>query len=310
MTSRHPGEALSPRGWVIRIAPPALLVVLAIAGLRSALQTPRWNGPLHRSGVAIGWVLLAVLVTLLVLTWIRHRAAARDVPDAAPGAGTAAKLRVVMMSVLSGGIAATVVATLYALHLHLSQGKPPASKAHSQRPPTPAPPPPTTRASQGFFSIPVGDILYALLVLALIAAVVLSVRWSSRLRPPVRLGDELDDESDPEQLREAVESGRSAMRALDDARAAIIACYLAMERSLAERGEARSAADTPDELLARAIRSKIVRGAAAARLTTLFYEARFSSHPMDRAKREAAERALDELAAALAARSDVAEADA
>ena len=43
-----------------------------------------------------------------------------------------------------------------------------------------------------------------------------------------------------------------------------------------------------------------MRGTAAARLTALFYEARFSSHPLDRSQRDAAEQALDELAAALA----------
>jgi hypothetical protein len=59
-------------------------------------------------------------------------------------------------------------------------------------------------------------------------------------------------------------------------------------------------ADTPDELLARATASGLVHGSAAARLTALFYEARFSSHPLDRRQRDAAEQALDELAAALA----------
>jgi hypothetical protein len=42
-----------------------------------------------------------------------------------------------------------------------------------------------------------------------------------------------------------------------------------------------------------------VHGTAPARLTALFYEARFSSHPMDQAQRQAAEQALNELAAAL-----------
>jgi hypothetical protein len=101
-----------------------------------------------------------------------------------------------------------------------------------------------------------------------------------------------------------VESGRSALRTLDDARAAIIASYVAMERSLADRGTARGVADTPDELLARATSGNIVRGAAPARLTALFYEARFSSHPMDQAQRQAAVQALDELADALAPRPE------
>jgi hypothetical protein len=73
-----------------------------------------------------------------------------------------------------------------------------------------------------------------------------------------------------------------------------------MENSLAERGTARALADTPDELLRRATATGIVRGTAAARLTELFYEARFSSHPLDRGQRDAAGQALAELAAALA----------
>jgi hypothetical protein len=73
-----------------------------------------------------------------------------------------------------------------------------------------------------------------------------------------------------------------------------------MEKSLAERGAAQKVSDTPDELLARATRSGLVRGSASARLTALFYEARFSSHPLGRGQRDAARDALEELAAALA----------
>ena len=120
------------------------------------------------------------------------------------------------------------------------------------------------------------------------------------LRPSIGAREDGFIAHDSEDLREAVESGRSALRTIDDARAAIIACYVAMENSLAERGAARAIADTPDELLARARQSGIVRGTAAARLTALFYEARFSSHPLDHRQRDAAEQALDELAAALA----------
>jgi hypothetical protein len=144
--------------------------------------------------------------------------------------------------------------------------------------------------------------LYVLLIVLLVAAVLLSIWWVRRFarRPSFggRHGDFIAE--DPEDLREAVESGRSALRTVDDARAAIIACYVAMENSLAQRGAARAGADTPDELLARATSSGLVRGTAAARLTELFYEARFSSHPLGRGQRDAAEQALDELAAALA----------
>jgi hypothetical protein len=72
-----------------------------------------------------------------------------------------------------------------------------------------------------------------------------------------------------------------------------------MEESLAEAGMARAVADTPDELLARAADHGLVRTGAAARLTGLFYEARFSSHPMPAAQRDEAQQALAELAGSL-----------
>jgi Domain of unknown function (DUF4129) len=141
----------------------------------------------------------------------------------------------------------------------------------------------------------------------LVAVVLFGIWWSRRFR---RAAGDRDDgliaadsedliAADSEDLREAVESGRSVLRTVEDARAAIIACYVAMEDSLAERGAARAAADTPDELLARATSRGIVRGTAAERLTALFYRARFSSHPMDGGERAAAEQALDELVVAL-----------
>jgi len=139
-------------------------------------------------------------------------------------------------------------------------------------------------------------LLYGLLIVVFVAVLALSLRWALRKRPPLPglpPGDIGDDAAD---LREAVTSGRAALRLLDDARAAIIACYAAMEQSLAEAGAVRSAADTPDELLARATATGIVRGDAAARLTRLFYEARFSSHPLNRSERDEAAAALEELA--------------
>jgi hypothetical protein len=286
---------VSSGSWAVRILPLALLIILALAGLRGAVAAPRWNGPLHRYGFAIGIGLAAVLVTLLVLTWRRRRAAlAAHGPDAE--LDVAAKLRTVLMVVLGGGIAATIATMIYALHLHLFTIKPLRPRAQ----PVPSRKPAPKHLGKGaFFAIPVTDILYGLLVLLLIVAIVVSIRWSARLRPPVRVGADVIEDEDSEDLRDAVESGRIALRTLDDARAAIIACYLAMEQRLAERGAARSVADTPDELLARATRSKIVHGSAPSRLTALFYEARFSSHPMDQSQRQLAEQALNELAAAL-----------
>jgi hypothetical protein len=277
--------------WV-RLLPLALLIVLGLAGLRGAVGTPRWDGPLHRDGLAVGLALEAVFAVLAGLTLRRHRSAHQE--------PVARKLRVALFATLGAGAATVAVVTLLGLNLHFFVGRraaPPRSPV--PRLPTPSPPH-QHQAPASHFHIPLAPLLYTLLVLLLLAGIAVSIWWARRLRPPLGARDDALIVEDSEDLREAVESGRSALRTVDDARAAIIACYLAMEQSLAERGTARAVADTPDELLARARTRGVVRGTAAGRLTALFYEARFSSHPLGPDQRDAAERALDELAAALA----------
>jgi hypothetical protein len=277
--------------WV-RLLPLALLIVLGLAGLRGAVGTPRWDGPLHRDGIAVGLALEAVFAVLAVLTLRRQRSAHQEL--------VARKLRMVILTALGVGAAAVAVVMLLGLNLHFFTRP---VRLPRQPPPRPGATPsarPPHRPSATPFHIPLTVLLYTLLVLVLLAAIAVSVWWARRLRPALGPREDALIVEDSEDLREAVESGRSALRTVDDARAAIIACYLAMEQSLAERGTARSLADTPDELLSRARAGGVVRGTAAARLTALFYEARFSSHPLGPGQRDAAEQALDELAAALA----------
>jgi hypothetical protein len=300
-------HAMTARQQLARLLPLALLVVLAIAGLRGAVAVPRWNGPLRAEGVAIGVILEIVLGVLLVITIRRDFAADRAAQAQGRAAGDAdavsvpSALRFVLRWVLALGMLAIGALLIANLHLHWFI-KPP-----KPRRPNPAPRPslslpPGGRAGGGSsFHFPIGPVLYGLLIAALLAAVVISVWWAARLRraalPGPAPGYIAEDSAG---LRDAVESGRAALAGeIDDARAAIIACYLAMERTLAERGTARGLADTPDELLARAVKSGIVRGTAARRLTALFYEARFSSHPLGSEQRASASRALDELAAEL-----------
>jgi len=291
------GAGSGPPGTVL-VLPLTLLIILGLTGLRGAVAEPRWDGPLHRDGVVIGLALEVVLGVLLVIT-IRRRAAAQAV-NAAPVNAVAVKLRGVLLFVLSTGTVAVAVTIIVGLHLRLFSGK--VNPLPTQlAPKLKLSPPPALKPHSSFtVHLPLAALLYGLLVAVLLAAVVLSIWWARRFRPSGESRDNGFIAEDPEDLREAVESGRSALRTIDDARAAIIACYLAMEASLAERGAARAIADTPDELLTRAQATGIVRGTAAARLTALFYEARFSSHPLDRSQRDAAAHALDELAAALA----------
>lgn len=294
---------MTARQQLARLLPLALLVVLAMAGLRGVVPTARWNGPLKAEGVAVGVALEVVFGVLLVITVRRDRAkrradALRPLSEADEEISVPAALRFTLKWLLGLsmlGIAALLISNL---HFHIF------GASHSRKLPKfnfgpQRKLPPAQRGAP--VVLPLGPILYGLLVLALVAAVAISVWWASRLRRPALLPRLGAAEMDAEELLEAVESGRVALSEIDDARAAIIACYLAMEQSLADRGAARGVADTPDELLARAVSAGIVRGTAARRLTALFYEARFSTHPLGRAEREDASAALDELAAQLAA---------
>lgn len=111
----------------------------------------------------------------------------------------------------------------------------------------------------------------------------------------------LDDEQ--ERLVQAVDSGRRALLDGTDARPAVIACYAAMEESLADSGVTRRASDSPQDLLERAVTGGLPTGAAAAALTALFREARYSTHPMDDSHRDRAAAALAEIADGLRSRT-------
>ena len=177
---------MTARQQLARLLPLALLVVLVFAGLRGAVPAPRWNGPLRAGGVAIGLALEGVLGVLLVITLRRGAAAARAArgrpyTEADDETDVAAVLRFVLRWVLGAGMVAIATVLIVDLHLHFF--------TVPKRPrlyPVPPPRRPRTPALRGGpgFSIPVGPILYGLLVLALVAAVVISVWWAARLRRP------------------------------------------------------------------------------------------------------------------------------
>ena len=92
----------------------------------------------------------------------------------------------------------------------------------------------------------------------------------------------------------AAAAGVDAMRDVADPRAAIVACYAAMERVLANAGVGRRMAETPSELLTNA--AELGHAPQAARqLAELFADARYSAHPMTHAEREMARAALAQL---------------
>lgn len=283
------------RTAVSRLVPVTLLVILALAGLRGAVAAPRWDGPLHRYGVQVGVAVELIFAPLLAITLIRMRRQRNA------DAMAARKLRLALVTVLASGMVAVVAVLIANLHLHLFR----ATGVHPLPVPQRRPGHPGHLPDQqagGPVHVNLADVGYGLLVVFLLAATAATVVWSRRHRysGPGAFGIAEEDQQDAAGLRAAVQSGAAALRAVDDARAAIIACYVAMEGTLADRGAERNLADTPDELLARAVASGLVRGQAASRLTALFYEARFSSHLLGDGKRDAAEQALTGLASELA----------
>ncbi|HEY0933075.1 MAG TPA: DUF4129 domain-containing protein [Trebonia sp.] len=297
---------MTARPQIARLLPLVLLVVLVIAGLHGTVPAPGWNGPLRAYGTVIGLVLEVILGVLLTLVLNRDGRARRadgtrpyDPEAGDSGLEPSQALRFTLKYVLAAVMIGVAVALLANLHLHFFVQ--PRSLPKPARPLVRPPRGPGPAGSGGSLHIPFGPILYGLLVVAIVAAVAVSIWWSARLRRPA-VPRVTDDGGTEEDLRQAVRKGQAALARIDDARAAIIACYIAMERSLADRGTARTVADTPDELLRRAAAAGTVHGRAAGRLTALFYEARFSTHPVSAGQRDAARAALDELAAELSAR--------
>ncbi|MGI8506049.1 MAG: DUF4129 domain-containing protein [Solirubrobacteraceae bacterium] len=130
----------------------------------------------------------------------------------------------------------------------------------------------------------------AIVVLAIGVGIGLLLRW---LRPAV------DGAPETTATRAAVQSAIAALGAATDPRAAVIAAYAAMERTLAAEGVARSPAEAPREYLQRVLVASSATEWEARTLTGLFEEARFSAHPIPERVRELALSALDSLRARL-----------
>jgi hypothetical protein len=279
----------------LRLAVAALLVVLVAVGLRGRIPSLGLDGPYSGDELPVAAGFETVLLGLLLAAVLRQvRAPSDDSP--------AARLREVLRSIL--GIAALVVPLLYLLTRHFhshSRPRPAPATGAGGRPRPPRFPPVSAHAAGSWAGTVIDAVLIAILLAAIVACVLMLVKWR---RPQIPAWPQeaaaLTDEDAEAKLREAIEYGWLALRELDDARGAIIACYLAMEQSLARAGATRGIAETPDELLARAASAGIVRGRAAARLTSVFYEARFSTRELTDAHRQVAEQALAELAASLA----------
>src|SRR5215469_6600184 len=201
-----------------RVLVTALLILLTVAGIRAI-------GPAGDLGRPAGDIvtvalLLEVLIAgmFIALRWRRQ-----------PPAGdlTGRLHRIVSAALVVSFLGVLLGLVLYEAHFKTGQPRHRVVpiKPHGARSRFKAHPIPTIHLP------PLRDVLIAILIIAII--VVLILAWLRRrvarirLEAPPDLGvDEAADE-----LARALESGRMALRDVDDARAAIIACYVAMEQT-------------------------------------------------------------------------------
>jgi hypothetical protein len=280
------------RGWVL-----VLLVMLAVIALRGYLPgagEPPVRDPQAGSGFATLVVMLFLCESsaLFILLGIIGRPQKRLRMPAAPSRVGGRPLRITWRQAALA--AAIVLMSMVALGAPLFVSRPTHERNHSMQSPGTAQQQPSgqpTPPGETFSDTPIVIAAAALLVeIAVLGTVVLA-------RSPVTQVGEPEVPSGPQPrpavsgllaraaelgLAEVIEPGR-------DPRAAIIACYSAMERGLAEAPDAAPlASDTPSEVLARAVDHGVLHSHAAAQLVGLFTEARFSPHRMTEKHRESA----------------------
>lgn len=267
-----------------RAAMTGLVLVAVFVAVGAAGPPLTKHGPWHNLGGPVAAVLELVLgALLLTLRSIRQRA-----PE--PGYMTA-RLRVFLHRTIITTMLVVVAVVLSSLvwpSLKNYYGNPLTGLPYIS---SGVPPTPFRQYTKG--EIELAGVGLALVLIA-IAFVIARLRRREAATVITRPAAEEDGS-----LRQAVESGLRALRSSEDARAAIIACYLTMEESLRNAGAARHRSETSSELLARAARAGLLNGPAASQLTLLFYEARFSTHELPAGAREDAILALGAISAEL-----------
>jgi hypothetical protein len=181
-----------------------------------------------------------------------------------------------------------------------SSGAPP---PHAAAPPAKQPP---KKDTGDMIGVLLASAVPMLLIIVTGAVVNTRRRWR-RPKPLAPMGEDDELPAPPKRAELLVRAAEVGLAEMSDhsrePREAIIACYAAMERELANvPGAVPQEFDTPTEVLARAVERHALQADNAVQLVNLFEEARFSPHVMNEGHREDAVRVLqlvlDELAAA------------
>ena len=245
-----------------------------------------------------------VVIAIAIIARLRDRrlvpARAAGVSDSFGGSGVRPTWRFWLIGL--GLMLAWLLIVLLLLRLGAPQGieqpTPDSGSSTTPRSDAPAPPPPLPPAWENewvFKYLAATTVAFIVLVAAASAVASRRQRRLAQTYPVVGAASEpAKPASGPESLARAAELGLAEIGDLSrEPRAAIIACYAAMERGLANApGAVPQDSDTPSEVLARAVEHHALGADNATQLVELFTEARFSPHVMNEGHRDTAVRVL------------------
>ncbi len=143
---------------------------------------------------------------------------------------------------------------------------------------------------------------YGAVMLYLMLSVRDAIVFRRRRPPPPEPDPVLAEQPSAEQVQDALRAGLAALIEGDDARAAVIACWLRLENLAEQTGMPRAPSDAPGDLVVRMLDGRLTGAGARAlgELTTVYRAARYSPRPVPESARGTARAALDRLAAELA----------
>lgn len=287
-----------------------VLVMLSVVALRGYIPGtggPRAPHPSSAVSLALMPVLLLVSMVILIAGVInsQHRLPlSMPEPDRETRGGKLGLRRLgllVLIGVATLALLATAVVSVYLVtpghrsEVGSSPGSTPATATTEplENVATPSDTVTSYPSLSGTALLLVGIAAGVLVLVAMVGLIVVAVGSNRRL-PELSVAHAPPTEEEAVSLAKVAEMGLAAMIAPgQDPRTAIIACYVAMERGLAQAREvAPLASDTPSEVLARAFDRGFLRDASARELVSLFEEARFSPHAMLEWQRMRAEQLL------------------
>jgi len=290
-------------GRVVAVIVLLIVIAASLRGYLPGVDRAAQKNPPH-SGASLLYVVAMLGVSVVIVAVaiiVRLRDPRRAAPSASPlsdrfsGGRGRPTWRVLMIG------AAVLVAWLLTVWLlshfiTLNLGRQPPTAPPSTAP-TPAtnaarpPQPPDVGADRDVlrYLIAATVALFVLIVVGAVAA----ARRRRVAEPPIVAPEILRPPTVPSTSESLVRAAEVGLAEIGDRsrepRAAIIACYAAMERELSRvPGAVPQDFDTPTEVLARAVESHALHGDSAAELVNLFEEARFSPHVMSEAHRESA----------------------